>query len=302
MKRIFYPTLLFYIGFLFLFSSCQTVFKQTLKQTLKQKESETKTSPMAPSLLSAQTGNQNTEFGPKTIASLPPSRGTIWTFPPEPPPMGDFTTRPGWVSVFQTFTSDKETSINILRPRLTRLAYYVEADQGPPVVWQSGNRQKVIKTTSGPLIHWKVDRIHIKNLKPQQSYRLVIVNRKIKKALDWRRFKSLDLNKKQVRFLVGSCLSDSHAFEHIRGKIWDQMLTHGADFLMLLGDQVYVDDFDFVPRKKPKSLIYGLAILTVFARSPFFRTETSYPYWLSGMTMITAVTMQIKTFLPKKHL
>ncbi len=194
----------------------------------------------------------------------------------EPVPMGDFTTRPGWVSVFQTFTSDRETSINILRPRLTRLGYYVEVDQGP-VGWQSKNRQEVIQTLSGPHIHWKVDRIHIKNLDPGQSYRLVVVNEKIKKALDWRRFRSLDISQKQVRFLVGSCLSDSHAFEHIRNKIWDQMLTHGADFLILLGDQVYVDDFDFVSRRKATEFDIWTRYIDSFRKIPLFQNRNLIP-------------------------
>ena len=173
-------------------------------------------------------------------------------------------------------TSDKETSINILRPRLARLAYYVEKDQGS-VTWQSKNRQKVIQTVSGPYIHWKVDRIHVKNLDPGKSYRLVVVNNRIKEAIDWRRFKSLDIHKKQVRFLLGSCLSDSHAFEHIRTRIWDQMLTHKADFLILLGDQVYVDDFDFVRRKKAREFDIWTRYIDSFRKIPLFQNRDLIP-------------------------
>ena len=40
----------------------------------------------------------------------------------------DYTQAPGWTSVFQTMTSDTETSINILRPRLANMAYVVEEE------------------------------------------------------------------------------------------------------------------------------------------------------------------------------
>ena len=237
------PLSIFSIGFLFLLPACQNFSEK-----------------------------KEPKFPSPSINPLPAPVGTIKSSIP----LGDFTTRPGWVSVFQTFTSDRETSINILRPRLTPLAYYVEIDEGP-VVWKSKNRQKVVQTTSGPHIHWKVDRVHIKNLKPRQSYRLIVVNKRIKKALDWRRFKTLEINKKQVRFIVGSCLSDSHAFEHIRSKIWNQMLTHRADFLMLLGDQVYVDDFDFVPRKKAKEFDIWTRYIDSFRKIPLFQNRNLIP-------------------------
>ena len=243
-KRFFTKNILLSMGIVLLLPSCQSFLQ---KQESKK--------PFV-----------STGFSP-----LPPPVGTEAPFPP-----GDFTTNPGWVSVFQTFTSDRETSINILRPRLTPLAYHIEEDQGA-VTWKSQNKQKVIQTISGPHIHWKVDRIHIKNLDPQKSYRLVIVNKRFKKVIDWRRFKSLDIHKKWVRFIVGSCLSDSHAFEHIRSKIWDQMLTHKADFLMLLGDQVYVDDFDFVPRKKAKEFDLWTRYIDSFRKIPLFQNRNLIP-------------------------
>ena len=183
---------------------------------------------------------------------------------------------PGWVSVFQTYTSDQETTINILRPRYMRADYYVEVNQGP-LTWQEKNQQKVIKTTSGPHIHWKVDRIHAKGLDPKKSYRLVIVNRRNKQVLDWRVFKTLDLSKKKVRFLVGSCMSDSHGFKPIRDKIWDQMLEHKADFLILLGDQVYVDDFDFVRRKKAGEFDLWTRYIDSFRKIPLFQHRNLIP-------------------------
>lgn len=192
---------------------------------------------------------------------------------------GDFTTAPGWVSVFQTFTSDSETSINILRPHLTEMLYVVQDRSTPfdPFKWEKSQVQKVVKTTSGKNIHWKVDRIHVTGLDPKKEYRLMVINKWRKRAVDWRYFKTLDLSKKQTRFIVGSCMSDSHAFEHVRSRIWDRMLTHKADFLMLLGDQVYVDDFDFVKRGKAGELDIWRRYIDSFRKIPLFQNRQLIP-------------------------
>jgi phosphodiesterase/alkaline phosphatase D-like protein len=191
---------------------------------------------------------------------------------------GDFTTAPGWVSVFQTMTSDTESTINILRPRLANMAYVVEKESDNyQLQWPSKNSVKVIKTTQGPNIHWAVDRIHVKSLKPGVTYRLSIVNKWRKKAVDWRTFKTLNVNKTQSRFIVGSCMSDSHAFEHVRKQIWDKMLTHNADFLMLLGDEVYVDDFDFVKRNQANEFDIWTRYIDSFRKIPLFQNRMLIP-------------------------
>ena len=90
---------------------------------------------------------------------------------------GDISQEPGWVYVFQTFTSKDQTSINILRPRLAKLAYYVVPAMGDVKDFNFSNHQpqKVIKTVKGPHIHWQVDRIHVKNLNPIKPFWLIIV-------------------------------------------------------------------------------------------------------------------------------
>ncbi len=192
--------------------------------------------------------------------------------------MGDFTSAPGWVSVFQTLTSDTETTINILRPRLAKMAYVVEAEEpGYELQWDASKAEKIVSTTTGPHVHWEVDRIHVKNLNPNTTYRLSVVNSWRKKAVDWRLFKTLKINKKKSRFIIGSCMSDSHAFEHVRNKIWDKMLTHNADFLMLLGDEVYVDDFDFVKREEASEFDIWTRYIDSFRKIPLFQNRQLIP-------------------------
>jgi alkaline phosphatase D len=194
-------------------------------------------------------------------------------------PEGDITTKSGWVSVFQTLTSENQTNINILKPRFADLAYYVEEDNTKLDLnsWARGIEQKIISTVKGPQIHWNVDRILIKNLDSNKKYRLLVVNKFRKKIIDYRYFNTLKLKKSEVRFILGSCMSDSHAFEHVRNVIWDKMLTHNADFLMLLGDQVYVDDFDFVKRDEVSEFDLWTRYIDSFRKIPLFQNKQLIP-------------------------
>lgn len=192
---------------------------------------------------------------------------------------GDTSKGPGWASVFQTSTSETETIINILRPRLSKVSYLVEDNQG--AVKDSYRDQDkvipVVQTTQGPSIHWAMDRIHIKDLAPKKEYRLLLVNNRGGRTFDWRVFKTMDLSKKKSRFIVGSCMSDSHAFEHVRKKIWPKMLTHDPDFIMLLGDEVYVDDFGFVKRNQATEFDLWTRYIDSFRKVPLFHGRRLIP-------------------------
>lgn len=193
-------------------------------------------------------------------------------------PQSDTTSAPGWVSVFQTMTSDSETTINILRPRLAQLKYIVEEySPSKEIEWKNQSGEKIIKTTKGPHIHWQVDRIHVKKLQPGKTYRLAIVNPWRQQVIDWRLFHTLDLKKKEVKFVVGSCMSDSHAFEHVRQKIWPQMMNHNPEFLILLGDEVYVDDFDFVKRQQANEFDIWTRFIDSFRKIPLFQARQLIP-------------------------
>jgi alkaline phosphatase D len=187
-------------------------------------------------------------------------------------PQDDRSSAPGWASVFQTYTSSDQTVINVLRPRLTDLAYVVTEDLGSMDDFRYEPRQelKVLESVSGPHIHWKVDRLHIKNLDPQKSYRLIMVKKRWQTVADWRRFRTMDLSRPQTRFVVGSCMSDAHDFEHVRQLIWPKMQSLNPDFIMLLGDQVYVDDFDYVQREQANEFDIWTRYIDSFRKIPLF--------------------------------
>lgn len=195
---------------------------------------------------------------------------------------GDMTQAPGWVSVFQTFTSDTTTSINILRPHLLEARYYVVEDKGGDPNFIDSKTLKalpVFKTIKGPQVHWHVDQLHVDRLKPNQEYQLLIYNSRSSKPIDWRRFHTLDIQKKTARFVVGSCMSDSHAFEHVRRQIWPLMSEKKPDFIMLLGDQVYVDDFDFVRREQATEYDLWSRYIDSFRKIPLFQQRDLIPIY-----------------------
>ncbi|MEM7647436.1 MAG: hypothetical protein AAF203_11040, partial [Pseudomonadota bacterium] len=192
---------------------------------------------------------------------------------------GEKPDRPGWATVIQTATSDTETTINVLRPRLTETKYYVLPEESSVEDFKAKNHKglKVSKTITGPHIHWEVDRIHIEGLKPGKAYKLVLAGGYRGRVKDWRTFKTLDIQKKSTRFIVGSCMSDSPSFKHIRDKIWDRMKTHNPDFLMLVGDLVYVDDFGFVKRKKAQEFDVWTRYIDSLRKISFFHQRDLIP-------------------------
>ncbi len=191
---------------------------------------------------------------------------------------GDQTKAPGWVSAFQTMTTDRATNINILRPRYAHLYYYLsEYDPQNVDSWKNGKEIKKIRTTKGKKIHWEVDRVLINNLDPEKTYQLSMVNRGRNKTIDWRVFKTLPVNNNKTRFILGSCMSDSFAYEHVRSRIWDQMLEKKADFIVLLGDEVYVDDFDFVKRNQATEFDIWTRYIDSFRKIPLFQNRQLIP-------------------------
>ncbi|MCB0356207.1 MAG: hypothetical protein KDD40_04330, partial [Bdellovibrionales bacterium] len=89
---------------------------------------------------------------------------------------------------------------------------------------------------------------HISRLKPNVTYEFVAYNDKYKMEIDRRTFSTLTLDKKNVQFVVASCMSDHFRYRHITKRIWQQIVELKPDLLLLVGDNVYVDDLDLVSR------------------------------------------------------
>lgn len=157
----------------------------------------------------------------------------------------DFNEAPGQVSVIQVATSENETHFNIVKPRLRTFTY---------TVYQNGKPLKgavqLIKNIQPPLLHWGVDKLKVVGLKPNTDYELFIEVPRYKWLADRRTFKTLDLKQKNIRFAFASCMSDAYSHKHARDLIWDQLARQNPDLIILGGDNIYVDSYDFVARDK----------------------------------------------------
>lgn len=185
----------------------------------------------------------------------------------------DANPEPGYTSVLQVSTSDTETYINIIRGREAQYEYRVEL-AGKKV----GTLKKYKTESGGPLHHWVVDKVHVADLKPDTIYSLIIFSTKDDKQVETRQFSTLNLDKKNVQFVLGSCISDHHRFKHISQEIWTQVSQLQPDFLLLAGDNVYVDSRDHVSNKKKVSTFDLWQRYFDSAReTPLFKLKTLIP-------------------------
>ncbi len=101
---------------------------------------------------------------------------------------------------------------------------------------------------------WKIDKFHFTDLVPNTDYGLYVVEKvadPLDQAMDYRKFRSLDLNQRHFKFVVGSCQADDNRFATIRKTIWNKVVQSNPDFIIMNGDVVYVDSFEFVKRESP---------------------------------------------------
>lgn len=112
-----------------------------------------------------------------------------------------------------------------------------------------------------------IETLLIKGLSLKKTYSLLVIDRQkcqkddeicIKKCgsfcdvlVDKREFKTLDINKKEVKMAVASC-SATYLYD-VQRKIWPEILQHKPDVVLLIGDNLYVDRYingRFISNKK----------------------------------------------------
>ena len=157
----------------------------------------------------------------------------------------DANPKTGEVFVVQVGTTENETYFNVLRGKQAQLTYTVEFTGDPT------GETEVYKTISHPqTLLWAVDKIHVRDLKPDTLYSLHVYDNRYKRTVERRQFQTFNLDRKNIQFIAASCMSDHHRFQHVRSKIWKMIFQQKPDFLLLLGDNVYVDDLDLVQPSK----------------------------------------------------
>ncbi len=180
---------------------------------------------------------------------------------------------PGKLIVIQGPTSDTETNINVLAPRLKNYKYEVtdEAGKNIPV-------EKYQTLYTEPL-HWKIDKLYIKDLQHNKKYTLKVNDefRNSVTAVDTRIFKTLDIKKTEVHFAYASCMADDFRFNEVINPMWEKMRSLNPDLIVLNGDIVYVDSFEFVERQKATQLDIWLRFIDALNRLPVYKWKELKP-------------------------
>ena len=184
--------------------------------------------------------------------------------------------RPGYLAMLQGPTSDTEALFNILIPRFKKYSYAILDSNGRVTPLEPYDR------IQGPNF-FHIVKLKASNLELGMKYRLRVIDKykvdKVEKELivDERSFAALDVQKKDPKFALISCMSDDYRFDEVIDPMWDRLRTENPDFLFLIGDMVYVDAKEFVDRKNVTELDLWQRYVDAFRRIPLYHRTDLVP-------------------------
>ena len=144
----------------------------------------------------------------------------------------------GTIPMLQGTTGTDFTAFNILSGKGARWSFHITPDT-PRIN---------IKEIVHPPSLYKIYQLTVTQLKPGTKYTLSIANRR-GETIEQRFFKTFPNNKNSLRFAFGSCMNDNVAFFEVANKIWKQVENLKPDIIVLVGDNVYVDEWHFLGEK-----------------------------------------------------
>jgi alkaline phosphatase D len=192
---------------------------------------------------------------------------------------GEVTMPLGRFAMVQGPTSASETFISIITPRYKNYTYVLLDGSGKEI--SRVLPYEVIKQDN--YTFWKIDKIHFDKLMANTEYGIQIVDKKDDKQslVDFRTFKTFPESLTSARFVVGSCSSDDHRFALIRKPIWSKVVALNPDFIIMNGDVVYVDSFEFVKRENKDNKTQAWEVwqryIDSFNTIEIFRSQRIYP-------------------------
>ncbi len=129
------------------------------------------------------------------------------------------------------------------------------------------------------ILHDHVLKVSFKGLEPGTRYELRVVElfRGDESVVDRREFSSWDDSKSELRFATGSCISDEMRYEAARQGVVRKMLERKPELIVLMGDQVYVDAFDYIERGKVSEYDIWARNFRAFQTNPLFRSRDLVP-------------------------
>lgn len=179
----------------------------------------------------------------------------------------------GRYPMIQAATSADTTYINALVPRLRNFRYEVTTPAGKRVI-------DPYEVVGFPGMHWKMDKIKIDDLQPGLDYILkpFLQNKDGSKSYsDERVFQTLDQTRSDLKILFGSCMSEEDYFEQAMGPMWSKINDSKPDLMLLVGDLVYVDTFNFVDREKATEMDIWIRYTEAMRTLPFYRARRLTP-------------------------
>lgn len=171
--------------------------------------------------------------------------------------------KPGYLTIVQGPTSDTETLINLFVPRLKREKYkYLVVDP-------TGNKISVepYERVTGPLF-FHIEKLKISGLQPGLRYQLQILDREL--IVDQRNFSSLNTQTQNPHFALFSCMCDDYRFNEAIDPMWDRLQKEKPEFLIMMGDMVYIDSKEFVPRDNVTEMDLWQRYTDAFRRIPLY--------------------------------
>lgn len=179
----------------------------------------------------------------------------------------------GYLSIIQGETSANHTYISIFSPRLKNYQYKVTSPDGKVT------EIKPFFELEEKNVFYKVVKLKIENLLPNTNYKLEIIDsfKEFKTVIDTRYFQTIDINKKDTTFALLSCISDDFRFREIIPTMWKKIENKNVDFILITGDVVYVDDFQFVQRQKANSFDIWQRYIDSFQVIPVFHWKNLKP-------------------------
>lgn len=154
----------------------------------------------------------------------------------------------GRFAMIQGPTSNNEAYFSSIVPRYKTYTYILVDAAGKEIA----RVQPYEVVEQANYTFWKIDKFHFAGLTAGQDYGIHVVEKatdNLEQSMDFRKFRSIDLNQTRFKFVVGSCQADDHRFASIRKSIWNKVVQANPDFILMNGDVVYVDSFEFVKRE-----------------------------------------------------
>ena len=144
-----------------------------------------------------------------------------------------------YISIMQGATTDNETVINFIAPKIATYSYKVLDDKGTDIT----SKSKISKVHSREYSEWQVVEVKVEGLSPSIKYEFQVELKVGKYAdNDSRYFYTLDTKKEDYKILIASCMADS--YHQIGDKAWATVEEQELDAFFLIGDLVYADYFN----------------------------------------------------------